>query len=548
LGLSICKKLCELMEGDISASSIAGKGSSFEFSLVIESSEKSQRVMPSIDIHSLHLLIVDDNATNREVLRGQLEHWGARVTEASSGKEALALCDKRLLQKNSPTFDVAFLDMQMPEMDGAELGEFIRADRRFDNMKMVMMTSISQGNEATFFAAIGFNAFFPKPATTSDLFDALAVVVDNGEALHQATPLVTHDYLQSLIPNKKESKYVESTEILTKKTEYQQLKPSWPKNTRILIVEDNRINQMVATGILEKFGLNADIAGNGIEAIELLRGAEESDPYNLILMDCQMPEMDGYQATKEIRQGAADEVNRQIPIIAMTANAMQGDKEKCINAGMSDYLAKPIEPESLLERLKIWLIESTQHIDESLVELNPSHVSDNLDDKNIVKENNLRNCSNEEEIDIHFIDDAVEDITTMSVNRPIEQIRVTSSAEKNSDEVPIIVWDKSAVFNRVRGNKKLLYMLIDTFKEDMPERIDELNQAITAGDFQQIHHVAHSIKGIAGNLSGLTLHHQSNQLELDAKANKTNNLSYLESEINCAYQELLAEFISYQSE
>jgi len=548
LGLSICKKLCELMDGDVSVSSIEGKGSSFEFSLVIESSSQSQRVMPSIDIQSLHILIVDDNATNREVLRGQLEHWGARVSEADSGKEALTLCKKRLLQKNSPTYDVAFLDMQMPELDGAELGELIRADHNYDDMKMVMMTSISQGNEATFFAAIGFNAFFPKPATTSDLFDALSVVVDNGEALRQARPLVTHDYLQSLLPSDKANKEAHSDSSSAKISGNKQDDFTWPKKTRILIVEDNRINQMVATGILDKFNLNSDIAGNGIEAIELLKLAETSDPYNLILMDCQMPEMDGYQATGQIRQGAASEINQSIPIIAMTANAMQGDKEKCINAGMSDYLSKPIEPESLLEKLKFWLIETRLHPADNNVELKASKVIDNLNNKSTLEESNFTNIPKEEKVDIHFIDDTVKDISTVPVNRPMEQIRVTSSSEKNSDEAPIIVWDKAAAFNRVRDNEKLLNMLIDTFKEDMPERIAELNQAIKAGDFQQIHHIAHSIKGIAGNLSGLTLHHQSNQLELDAKAKKTNKLSYLESEVNSAYQELLAEFISYQNE
>ncbi len=483
LGLSICKKLCQLMTGDISASSIEGKGSIFDFSIVIESSQASQRVMPSIDVSCLDLLIVDDNNTNREVLRGQLEHWGAKVTEAKSAKEAIKLCQQRLIhQPQSPIFDVAFLDMQMPEMDGAELGQHFRAVPQFDKMKMVMMTSISQGNEAHFFANIGFNAFFPKPATTTDLLGALAVVLDDGETLHHAQPLVTHDYLQSL--SKQEEP--QNTQPMTE-SKYQ-----WPANTRILVVEDNRINQLVALGILEKFELTADVAGNGLEAIEILKASTQKSTYTLILMDCQMPEMDGYQATQVIRSGAAGEFNKNIPIIAMTANAMQGDKEKCLDAGMSDYLSKPIEPELLLAKLKTKLIKTTHFA---------------LDNPSPLKRNNQE--------------------TSNSINKKDNEIQA---------------WDKEACLKRVQNNEQLLNMLITAFSEDIPEHITKLNQAITNNDFAQINYQAHSIKGISGNLSALKLQQQATLLELAAKAKNIAEVTRIYQIIKDCQQALIEEF------
>jgi len=220
---------------------------------------------------------------------------------------------------------------------------------------------MSDRGDAAFFADLGFDAYFPKPTTTSDLFDALAVVVDGSDALHQASPLVTHHYLQSL-----DGRHSPDTPASIP----EQCTPSntlpWPTNTRLLLVEDNRINQQVALGVLEDIGLTADVAANGLEALEALKSAPEEHPYTLILMDCQMPEMDGYIASQSIRSGNTGSQNQSIPIIAMTANAMKGDKEKCLEAGMSDYLTKPIDPYALEDMMKKWAsadspIASHQH-------------------------------------------------------------------------------------------------------------------------------------------------------------------------------------------
>lgn len=479
LGLAITKKLCQLMNGDINVSSHHGTGSTFEFSAIIEPSEKSQRVMPKVDISKLNILIVDDNRTNLEVLRGQLEHWGATITESTSGEQALSLCNQCITQAESSLFDIAFLDMQMPEMDGAELGKTIRSNPEFNSIKLVMMTSISQGNEARFFADIGFNAYFPKPATTSDLFDALAVVMDKNEQV-KTSQIVTHDYLQSFTHS--------NNNII------------WPNNTKILLVEDNRINQQVALGILENFNLTTDIAVNGIEALEILKFSSQNSndkPFTLILMDCQMPEMDGYQTSREIRNNKSVEQYRNIPIIAMTANAMEGDKEKCFDAGMSDYLAKPIEPERLKERLEHWLCVK-----------NP-------------------------------------------VNNTIKKQAGTKHDKEvtlNSENKPIPVWNKTACLKRVSNNQALLEGLIGIFIEDTPRMISDLTQAIELNSnpneiqYQQIYECAHALKGVSGNLSGIALNQVASKLEVAAKKNNISEINEWYLKLNSNYQALLKEF------
>ena len=339
LGLAIAKKLCNLMGGDITVSSEKKKGCTFSFSLTLGKSSTSKPVMPTTNISDLNILIVDDNETNLEVLRGQLSVWGANVVEANSGKAALAACDL-FYNKHKHTFDIAFLDMQMPEMNGAELGKQLKQHTTHNIIKLIMMTSMHSQGEAKYFAELGFSGYFPKPATTSDLFDALQIVGDGGDALTKAQPLVTKHYIESL----KSDKHDSESEL------------TFSDKTRILLAEDNPVNQMVAKSMLQQLGLkNIEIAPNGNEVLKHLHQSDESLPYHIVLMDCQMPEMDGYEATRAIRNGEAGDNYKNIPIIAMTANAMVGDREKCLDAGMNDYISKPIVQDKLNKKLLAWI-------------------------------------------------------------------------------------------------------------------------------------------------------------------------------------------------
>jgi len=330
LGLSISKKLVQLMGGSVHVSSIEGEGSIFSFTIDVGLHEDKHIVLPKVDIKGKRIIIIDDNALNREVVSGQFTHWGMEVFEAFDAKNSLDICKE---QEVDIPFDIAIVDMQMPDIDGCMLGEKLK--KLYPGMKLVMMTSLGSRGDAQKFKKIGFSAFFPKPCTTRELFQALNVLIDDAEAFHDSDDFITSDTLHAM-----------SEENI------------WPKTTRILLVEDNLTNQLVANGILETFNLEADVANNGEEALHSLKEALKTQVYSLVLMDCQMPTLDGYDATQAIRRGEAGEENRSIPIIAMTANAMQGDKEKCINVGMDDYLSKPINPQELQALLKQWLLRT----------------------------------------------------------------------------------------------------------------------------------------------------------------------------------------------
>jgi PAS domain S-box-containing protein len=332
LGLAIAKKLCVLMGGSVSVESQLGNGSSFEFNINVGMSSELDAVVVPQEIQSTPILIVDDNKTNRQVLTEQLSLWGAAVTAVSSGEAALDL-----LSEDS-NYKVAFLDMQMPRMDGAELARKIRARSELDGLKLIMMTSMADRGDAKFFANLGFSAYFPKPTTTSDLLASLNIVLEGGEIERNATPLITRHYIRELKDDRRRN------------TTYE-----WPDSMRILLVEDVHVNQVLMKGFLKKLKLNCDVASDGEEALASLRNANESYPYSVVFMDCQMPIMDGFETTEKIRSGAAGDYYKNVTIVAMTANAMQGDREKCIEAGMDDYLSKPVSLHDIGEKLDQWV-------------------------------------------------------------------------------------------------------------------------------------------------------------------------------------------------
>ncbi|MGW8325773.1 MAG: response regulator, partial [Desulfobacterales bacterium] len=325
LGLTISKQLSEMMGGRIGVESREGKGSKFWFTVVFEKQlERSRKreILPG-DIRNKYILIVDDNATNRYVLREQLKSWGCKFNEASSGEEALKKM-RQGIDGNHP-FDLAILDMQMPGMDGETLGRKIKQDSDLKNTILVLMTSIGKRGDARRLEKIGFAGYLTKPVKQSQLYDCLVTVSGLGNEPTSEQPM----------------------SIFTRHTIFEKR----TREARILLAEDNITNQKVALNTLKKFGYNADVVKNGKEAFEALKKI----PYDIVLMDCQMPVMDGYEATNEIRKwektlkdGTADcsdstpeseARSKRIPIIAMTAHALKGDREKCLTAGMDDYIA-----------------------------------------------------------------------------------------------------------------------------------------------------------------------------------------------------------------
>ncbi|MBV1869979.1 MAG: response regulator [Gammaproteobacteria bacterium] len=479
LGLAIANKLCGLMDGRVEAESTLGKGSSFNVHLTLGKSTETLSKLPKFDISALTLLVVDDNKTNCEVLAKQLELWGAKVSVTNSAKEAIQLCETTY-DSGGPAFDVALLDFQMPDMDGGDLGKALKGDDRFKEIKLIMMTSMSFKGDAKQFAALGFSAYFPKPATTSDLFDALSIVADGGEAYKKALPLVTRDYIQAL-----DGGGVDQVRFTVDN------RIKWSSLTRILLVEDNRINQEVAMGLLEEMGVIVSISSNGYEALNCLRSSLDCQ-FSMILMDCQMPDMDGYEATRQIRAGAADDTYINIPIVAMTANAMVGDREKCLDAGMNDYLAKPVDFEPLFGMLEKWLLGSS---------------SPTLKGEAVLLENreNKRSVSSETKNQVPANDSELNDLP---------------------------VWDQEAALKRVKGKPSRLLSLIEMYLEECSATAQDIADALSAENTTGVVHLAHTTKGVSGNLGGLRLNKISAAMEMAARENNLETVAELMAEFH----------------
>ncbi len=473
LGLAICKKLAELMGGGVHVESEQGAGSNFSFDIRLGRSQDSYRVVPRADVSKLKVLIVDDNKTNRDIFNAQLTQWGVNVEEVDGAESAMLALEKNL---NSQPFDLALLDRAMPGKDGVELAREIRKDSRFDNTKLLMMSSLSL-DDMEELKRIGFAAYFTKPVATSDLFDALAICAGDGNVSSKENIFLTKTRLIGL------SEDAETDPSILYR---------WPSDTRILLVEDNQVNQYVAQELLQEVGLDCDIAGNGLEAIESLKSAPNDAPYTVVLMDCQMPEMDGYETTRCIRSGVVSEAYRKVPIIAMTANAMQGDKEKCFAAGMNAYLSKPLDTSSMLETFKEWI-----GVDAQALELEENHESTFGVESPDTDPQPLSDTLAE---DLHNNKLEVKKVSKPSVGTLVIPDDLETIDFENK---------KPSIARKPAAYLKLLRLYRDN-NQAFPE---QLQSAFQQGDDDRIKHLVHAIKGSSGNMGMMTVYDYAKEIE-----------------------------------
>ncbi len=424
LGLAISKKLVELMGGEMGVESKMGKGSTFWFKIPLTKQKLTERPPvedTGVDINGTRILVADDNETNRTILTKILKNFGCRVAAVENGSDAIKAL-KTAAADNAP-FKVLLLDMMMPGMDGEHTTIIIKNTATIKAAKIIMLTSLGARGDVSGLRRIGCDGYLIKPVKESLLVEAISAVLSG---------------------RKQEEK--DKKEIITRHT----LADRKVTNIHILLVEDNPVNQKVASAILSKAGYQVDIAANGRIALQIL----EKKKYNIVLMDIQMPEMDGHETTRAIRQKEEGTGRHQI-IIAMTAHTFKGDKERCLAAGMDDYISKPIEPQSMLDK-----------------------ISDCI--KTIFK---VRNGQRR-------------DTATTEKSTP------QNNAEKaqGRDDCPV---DMESAMQRFADDMDFYKEMVNEFLSYVDDRTKKLEEAAAAGNAEEIQENGHSIKGAAGNLSAV---------------------------------------------
>jgi two-component system sensor histidine kinase/response regulator len=427
LGLAIVKQLVQLMGGDIGITSTPGQGSTFWFTVQLSCAAPRENPLPTHNrfLNGLRVLVVDDNATNRFILRTQLTAWGAESVDVDSGAAALVLLTQAA-NEHSP-FGLAILDIHMPDMDGFMLAQAIKSDPALRHIDLVALSSVDSHAHRGTTEQLGFVAWLQKPARQSTLRDCLARLRQGATAIATPSregpaPITLHAH-----------------------------------GTPVLLVEDNPINREVATGLLELLGYQVDSVEDGRQACD--RSAIAS--YSVILMDCQMPVMDGFTATATIRQRERQQHATRAPIIALTANAMEGDRERCLVAGMDDYLTKPFSHQALSEMLAHWCLPQDQRQPDAQAEVGE---------------------------------------------------RDKSSSSAATAQIDRDVWDAIAAIQKP-GQPNVLHKIISLYLTSSQAQVTQLRQAWQGRDADAIQATAHSLKSSSATLGAHRLATLAKQLE-----------------------------------
>jgi PAS domain S-box-containing protein len=420
LGLAICRRLVRLMGGELAVSSHVGQGTEFSFAVPLEEGTAAAAAVPAslAPLAGRRVLVVDDNPTNRRIVLNMLAAVDMDVTEANSGATGLAVL--RRAQRDETPFDLAIIDSEMPEMSGFELAGALRADAAIGETPLVMLTSSGQRGDGQRCRDLGIDGYLPKPTSRSDLLEAIKTVLTGPAAggADEGGVVTRHTIAESR------------------------------RHLHILVAEDNPVNQEVVAAMLRKRGHRIDVVANGRAAVE----AAARTRYDVVLMDIQMPEMDGFEATHAIR---ATPSGQDLPIIALTAHALSGERERCLSHGMTDYLTKPLRGHELFAAVEGWA---------------PSGAAD-----------------------------------------PAEPAPAAEGA------TPPVDVDAFREQMRLAGAESAVDQILDTFLESTPQRITAIAEALSAGDATRIERAAHALKSAAATIGAKSLAALLQQLEMAGK-------------------------------
>jgi ammonium transporter, Amt family len=491
LGLAICRRLAELMGGSIEVESELGDGSSFELLMPFKTAVATKMAceletdLLEKSLTNLRILFVDDNATNRLILSEQLQRWGVRVATSGTPKSTLTHLRNAAVQEDP--FDLLLLDYQMPDMSGSEVAVQVRSDSLVGDLPIILLSSGHDLLRPEALKKAGFNAALCKPARPSRLFDAIASVLASERMASkigsQPKPLTA----TSSVRNATDLEDITEQELVKPIAKMPKTKGSAPKRLQILVADDNNINQLVVTKMLEPIDADLIVVDNGRLALEHV----EASHIDLVLMDCHMPEMDGLEATAAIRclPGCS-----KMPIIALTADALNGARERCLAAGMNDYLTKPIVRERLLSMIEKYVgakfaLKPTVHEATKVIETRATE----------------RTAPKQKEIQsIPAIDASVE----------VQALATESSLCRFDDDL----LDFDDLLKRAAGDEAFAKELLSEFRVGLRDQFLDIQDAVSQGNSVMVAKLSHALKGASANLSAKALRGVVESLENSARA------------------------------